>query len=51
MELKAYHLDISRTVGRRAMVNDHGYKVDMRVNAVSTRTVVGLEGAMSTGRT
>ncbi len=26
------------------MVNDYGYTVDMRMNTVSTRTVVDLEG-------
>ncbi|KAK0445579.1 hypothetical protein EV421DRAFT_1734767 [Armillaria borealis] len=44
MKLKAHILDISRTLSRRAMVNDHGYIVDMRVNTVSACTVVGLEG-------
>ncbi len=44
MKLKAHILDISRTSSRRAMVNDHGYAVTMCTNAVSTCTVVDLEG-------
>ncbi len=43
MELKPHILNISHTVGRRAMVNDRGYIVDMCVNTVSTCTVVSLE--------
>ncbi len=43
-------MDISHAVGRLALANDHGFLIDMRVNAMATHTIVVSRGCDSEHR-